>query len=114
MAKKKEQSKPVTEADLCFRYLELAKRLAQHMLEEMMAAKLTPRDIPQVLSDLCKFVVLSQAYVSKGDALDVVRAFTDLNTDVTCLMMRIASDNLGKGLETLEEETEEPHPRYNE
>ena len=111
MAKKKQPSKPVTEADLRFRHLDLAKRVSQHMLQEMIKEGLTPRDIPQVLNDICKYVVLLQANVSKGNALDVATQFVDLSTDITCLMVRVATENYGKGLESLKEETNEPHPR---
>lgn len=112
MAKKKQPSKPVTEADLRFRHFDLAKRVSQHMLQEMMKEGLTPRDIPQVLNDICKFVILAQANVSKGNALDVAGEFISLSTDITCLMARIATENYGKGLKSLEEETTEPHPRH--
>lgn len=81
------------------------------MLQEMMKEGLTPGDIPQVLNDVCKFVVLSTAEVSKSDALYVATRFVDLSTDITCLMVRVATENYGNGLESLKEETNEPHPR---
>lgn len=105
---KKKRQKPVTGADLRFRHLELAKRLAKVVILEMEREGLTQKDIPQVMNDLCKLIVLSQAEVNKEDALFVVNRFVALTTDLTCLMMRIVSENFGKGLQSLKEETSEP------
>ena len=102
------RQKPVAVADLRFRHLELAKRLATEVIKEMERDGLTQKDIPQVMSDLCKLIVLSQAEVNKEDALFVVKRFVALSTDMTCLMMRIVSENFGKGLQSLKEETSEP------
>lgn len=79
----------ITGADLKFRHFELAKRLSMQMLDAMNEEKLSTKDIPQVLNDLCKFVVLSEATTSKEGALLVVKRFAELSRDVTCLMMRI-------------------------
>lgn len=106
--KKNEKKQSDEYADLRFRHFELARKVSLNMLKEMENEKLTARDVPQVLSDVCKFVVLSMAEVNKGDALDVVSEFVDLVSDVTLLMMRITTDNYGKGLESLKEETDEP------
>ena len=108
---KKQTKKQATEADLRFRHFELAKRVSLVMLQEMDKEGLKPDSIPQVLNDVCKFVVLSTAEASKFDAIYVATQFVDLSTDITCLMVRIATDNYGKGLESLKEETNEPHPR---
>lgn len=90
MAKKKEQE--FTGADLKFRHFDLAKRLSVNMLQEMIQARLPKEEIPQVLNDMCKFVVLSEANVSKENALFVVQRFVELTTDLTCLMMRIVQN----------------------
>ena len=63
MEKKEEQE--FTGADLKFRHFDLAKRLSVNMLQEMIQARLPKEEIPQVLNDMCKFVVLSEANVSK-------------------------------------------------
>lgn len=82
--------KPITGADLKFRDFNLTKKLAISMLNTMMAEGYTKQsDIPVVLNDLCKFVVLSEAKESQEGALLVVQRFTELSTDLTCLMMRI-------------------------
>lgn len=104
MAKK--EKKPVTGADLRFRHLELARRISTFMMDEMVKEKLKPKDIPYVLNDLCKLVVLGEANANKENALFVVQRFTDLNTDIVCLMMRIVADNYGEGVDSLYEEKE--------
>ena len=84
------EMKPITGADLKFKDFDLAKKLAISMLNTMMAEGYTKKaDIPVVLNDLCKFVVLSEAKLSQEGALLVVQRFTELSTDLTCLMMRI-------------------------
>ena len=108
---KKQNKKQTEEADLRFRHFELAKRVSLVMLQEMSKEGLKPDSIPQVLNDVCKFVVLSTAEASKFDAIYVATQFVDLSTDITCLMARIVAENYGKGLESLKEETNEPHPR---
>ena len=92
----KNKQQAVQGADLRFRHFELARRLTTNMLEEMEKENLKPSDVLVVLNDLCKFVILALAEVNKEDALDVVVHFVDLCSDVTCLMMRIASDNFEK------------------
>lgn len=90
----KSKKKKITSADLKFKHFELAKRLSKTLLEEMMKEQLGKNEIPEVLSDLCKFVVLCEAVVSEEGALLVVDRFTALSTDLTCLMMRIIQDKI--------------------
>ena len=92
----KEMKQPIKGADLKFRHFELAKRLSQTMLEEMMKEKLSKEDIPQLLNDICKFIVLTEAVTSKEGALLVVKRFIELSGDLTSLMMRIV---MGQAME---------------
>ena len=87
MAKK--EAKPITGADLKIKHFDLAKRLSHTLLQEMTKEGLSQSDISQVLNDVCKVTVLSEAAVSKEGALLVVQRFTELSSDLTCLMMRI-------------------------
>lgn len=90
--------------DLRFLNFDLAKRLSQLVLLEMAKEKLETKDISHVLADLCKFMVIARAEVSRMDALDMVEEFTELITDITLLIMRISVDNYSKGIESLKEE----------
>ena len=85
----KKNKAPITGEDLKFRDFYFAKRLTKQLLIAMQEEKMSKEDIPWVLNELCKFVVLTEAAVSKKGALLVVTRFAELTTDLTCLMMRI-------------------------
>ncbi len=89
MAKKKKEV--VTDADLQFKHLELARKIAVHILKEMDKAGLYKADIAQVLHDVCKVIVLNEAIADKGGAMTVVQRFVGLSSDLTVLMMKIIS-----------------------
>ena len=87
MAKK---VKPIiTDDDLKFKHFALAKEIAVHMLKVMEANGLGKEDIPQVMNDVCKVIVLNEAVVDKGGALTVVQRFIELSKDLMMLMMSI-------------------------
>lgn len=89
---KKEERKAITGADLKFKNFELAKKLGKIVLETMVKEGVTRRsDIGYTLSDLCKFIVMAEADVNKEGALYIVKRMTEINADMTCLMMRIVA-----------------------
>ena len=89
---KKEEEQAITEADLKFKNFELAKKLGQTVLETMIKEGVTSRaDIGYTLSDLCKFIVMAEADVNREGALHIVKRMTEINADMTCLMMRIVA-----------------------
>lgn len=96
-----EDVQPVTEEDLKFRHLCTARTVCKEMLKAMMADGLAKDDLPQVLHDVCKFTVLTEATVNKESALFVLDRFTRLSAELSVLMMRIvrhqAEENAKKG-----------------
>jgi hypothetical protein len=87
MSKKTKQV--ITDDDLKFKHFALAKEIAVNMLEVMKEKGLGKEEVPQVLNDVCKVIVLNEAVVDKGGALTVVQRFVELSKDLTLLMMRI-------------------------
>ena len=105
--KKQKKQKQSEAADLRFRHLDLANNLAEHVLKEMISRGLGVEEIPYVLNDLCKVIILAAAE-HEEDSLYIVKQFVELNTDFTCLVMRIVTGNYGQGVDSLIEETNEP------
>jgi hypothetical protein len=84
-----QSAEPVTGSDLKFQYFETARTVCKSMIEAMRADGLTKDDLPQLLHDVCKFVVLTEANIDKESALFVLDRFTRLTTDLSVVMMRI-------------------------
>jgi hypothetical protein len=82
-------AEPVTGSDLKFKHFETARKICKAMLEAMWADGLTKDDLPQLLHDVCKFVVLTEANIDKESALFVLDRFTRLSTELSIVMMRI-------------------------
>jgi hypothetical protein len=92
----KKEANAITGKDLKFEHFELAKKLAIIILQEMNKQKLGKKDIPQVLHDIMKFVVLAEAETSTEGALLVVQRIVELNSDLTILMMRIIENQMNQ------------------
>ena len=86
---KKKAKQVITDDDLKFQHFALAKEISIHMMKVIKEHGLTKNDIPQLMNDVCKVIVLSEAVVDKGGALTVVQRFIELSKDLMILMMRI-------------------------
>lgn len=86
---KKKEAEKITGKDLKFKYFDLAKSLAGVIINEMRRMGLGAQELPQVLHDLNKFVILVEAETSKENALYVLSRVVELDSDLTILMMRI-------------------------
>ena len=85
---------PVTGADLKFGHFETARTVCMSMLNAMRADGLTKEDLPQLLHDVCKFVVLTEANIDKESAIFVMDRFTKLTADLSVLMIRIVRQHM--------------------
>lgn len=91
---KKKEANKITGKDLKFKYFDLAKSLAGVIINEMRRMGLGAQELPQVLHDLNKFIILAEAETSKENALYVINRIVELDSDLTMLMMRIVENHL--------------------
>ncbi len=91
---KKKEANNITGKDLKFKYFELAKSLTATILSEMMRQGLDRQELPQVLHDLNKFIILAEAEVDKESVLYVINRIVELDSDLTMLMMRIVENHM--------------------
>lgn len=87
---------PVTGSDLKFQHFETTRTICKNMLEAMLADGVSRQDLPQLLHDVCKFVILTEANVDKEGAVFVLKRFVSLTSDLSVLMMRIMMNHMDK------------------
>lgn len=89
-----QSAKKVTGEDLKFKHFETSRKVFKAMCETMMDEGIDRSELPQMLHDFCKFVILAEANADEENALFVIRRFTELTADLSALMMRIVIKNV--------------------
>lgn len=85
---------PITGNDLKFQHFETARTICKAMLEVMIEDGLSRQDLPQLLHDVCKFVILTEANIDKEGSVFVLKRFVNLTSDLSVVMMRIMMNHM--------------------
>lgn len=82
------------ENGLDIKHFELAKKLSSNIIKEMDKAGLTTENIPEVLGDICKTLILSGASINEKGALWAVQQFTGIAAEATTYMLAIVAEEV--------------------